>query len=58
MLERMDFKKGDIIVFADEEFQVLENYGCSGKVKEVCGDTIINNFYWNYQGERCVLKGL
>lgn len=56
MLEKMDFKKGDIIVFCDEEFEVLENYGCSGKVKEVHGGAIINNFYWNFQGSRCELK--
>lgn len=52
----MDFKKGDIIIFCDEEFEVIENHGSSGKVKEVCGGTIINNFYWNYQGSRCELK--
>lgn len=56
MLELMDFKKGDIIIFCDEEFEVIENHGSSGKVKEVCGGTIINNFYWNYQGSRCELK--
>lgn len=56
MLEERNLKKGDIIVFCDEEFEVLKNYGNSGKVKEVYGGTIINNFYWNYQGARCELK--
>lgn len=56
MLERMDFKKGDIIIFCNEEFEVLENYGCSGKVKEVYGESVIDNFYWNYQGDKCALK--
>ncbi|WP_154231154.1 hypothetical protein [Clostridium botulinum] len=55
-MENRDFKKGDIIIFCDEEFQVIENYGYSGKVKEVYGGTIINNFYWNYQGSKCELK--
>lgn len=55
MLEERNFKKGDIIVFCDEEFEVLDNYGNSGKVKEAYGDTVINNFYWNYGGCRCEL---
>ncbi|NFL39288.1 hypothetical protein [Clostridium botulinum] len=33
-----------------------ENYGYSGKVIEVCGGTIINNFYWSYDGSKCELK--
>lgn len=56
MLDERDFKKGDIIVFCDEEFEVLENYGRSGKVKEVYGETIIRNFYWNYGGCKSELK--
>lgn len=56
MLERVDFKKGDIIIYCDDEFEVLENYGKSGKVKEVCGDVIIDNFYWNFRGSICELK--
>ncbi|KRU40032.1 hypothetical protein [Clostridium sporogenes] len=55
-MKNRDFKKGDIIIFCDEEFQVIENYGYSGKVKEVYGGTIINNFHWNYQGSKCELK--
>ncbi|EQB4340872.1 hypothetical protein ACYJ2U_001592 [Clostridium botulinum] len=57
MLEERYFKTGDIIIFCDEEFEVLDNYGSSGKVKENSPNgTIINNFYWNYAGERCKLK--
>lgn len=55
-MENRNFKKGDIIIFCDEEFQVIENYGYSGKVIEVCGGTIINNFYWSYDGSKCELK--
>lgn len=54
---KSNFKSGDIIVFCNEEFIVIENYGSSGKVKENCdGGNIINNFYWEYQGEKCKLK--
>lgn len=56
MLEVMDFKKGDIIIFHNIELIVVENYGTSGKVKEVGSDRIINNFYWEYGGEKCELK--
>lgn len=55
-MENRDFKKGDIIIFCDEEFEVIKNYGYSGKVKEVYGGTIINNFYWSYHGSKCELK--
>ena len=54
---KSDFKSGDVIVFCNEEFIVIENYGRSGKVKENCDDgNIINNFYWEYHGEKCKLK--
>lgn len=29
-----DFKKGDIIEFCGDTFEVLENWGSTGKVKE------------------------
>lgn len=52
-----NFKKDDIIIWCNEEFIVIENYGESGIVKENCknGD-IINNFRWNFQGEKAILK--
>lgn len=56
MLEQRNFKKGDIILFCDEEFEVLENYGIKGKVKEVYGGVVIDSFYWNFKGSRCELK--
>lgn len=57
MIGEIEFKKGDIIVFCDEEFEVLKNNGYSGKVKEVRGGTIINPFYWSFEGSHCKLKG-
>jgi len=52
------FKPGDIITFCKEEFEVIENHGHKGIVKERGCDnpTIINNFYWMYEDEKCVLK--
>jgi hypothetical protein len=54
--ERRDFKQGDIIIFCNEEFEVLENYGHSGKVKEVLGDAVINPFYLVFGKDECKLK--
>lgn len=56
MSEKRNFKKGDIITFCGEEFEVLENNGHSGKVREVHGGTIINTFYWDFAEEKCELK--
>lgn len=56
-MNNFGFKKGDIIEFCDDEFEVIENYGDSGKVKENGkGGCIIKPFYWNYCGEICKLK--
>lgn len=49
-----DFKKGDIIEYCDERFEVVENYGSTGKVKYVGDDTLILPMNWEYAGERCV----
>lgn len=52
-----NFKQGDIVEFCNEEFIVIENYGNSGKVRENHKDgVIITKFYWEYYGEKCVLK--
>jgi len=58
-----DFKKGDIIEFCEDQFEVLENYGNSGKVREYPNtqkdnwgfQTVIYPFYWEYQGSKCKL---
>lgn len=55
-MEEYKFKKGDIIEYCGDEFEVLENYGSSGTVKENYeGGVTIGNFYWDYCGEKCTL---
>lgn len=54
---KTNFKVGDVIVFCNEEFIVLENWGDSGKVKENSKNgNVIGKFYWEYYGEKCKLK--
>ena len=52
------FNKGDIIEYADEHYEVVENRGDRGAVREYWngkyGD-FINTFYWEAYGERCKL---
>lgn len=50
-----NWKPGDIIEFCDELYEIIENYGSTGKVKELHGTTIINKFYWEFNQEKCVL---
>ena len=52
-----NFNIGDIIIFCNEEFVVIKNYGNFGTVKENCENgELIHKFYWEYQGEHCKLK--
>lgn len=56
----MDFRKGDIIEYCGELFQVESNYGNSGAVYPVNSqykrfDTMISNFCWSAYGEDCKL---
>lgn len=44
---------GDIIRFADEEYEVLENYGRDGLVR--CSEGGRVSFRWHFEGEDCVL---
>ena len=46
------FEPGEVIIWCEEEYIVLENYGNSGNVKyNIEGDNEeIGNFYWNYCG--------
>ena len=56
----VEFKKDDIIEFCNDTYIVLKNYGNSGSVQEYCNDTlgdIVGQFYWNFQGEKCILIG-
>jgi hypothetical protein len=52
---RKDFKKGDVIEFAGDRFTVLKNSGDSGKVQEFPDGAIVEPFYWEFEGEDCVL---
>jgi len=54
-----EFKKGDVIEYCDELYEVIKNFGWSGTVKEYFtdgsyGDTI-TNFKWDIYGEKCKL---
>ena len=50
------FKSGDIIDYCDEQYEAINNYGSSGRVKENCKDgTIIDPFYWEIYGDKCKL---
>ena len=51
------YKVGDIIEWCDETYEILEIYGNgdSGRVKYGNGE-IVNNFYFNYQGEKAIIK--
>ena len=52
-----NFKKGAIIIYCDDEFEVIKNYGNHGRVKENCkGGCIIDPFYWDCFGEKAKLK--
>lgn len=54
---RVDFKQGDIIVYCDEEYVVLENQGNRGIVRENYENGfVIDPFYWEYGGYQCTLK--
>ena len=47
-----NFAPGEKIIFAGQEYTVLQNYGRSGKVYEGDDPTaIIDNFYWTFEGE-------
>jgi hypothetical protein len=57
---RMDFKHGDIIEWCNEYYQVDTNNGDSGSVWELNHEhqrtgTLIQRFYWSYDGEDCKL---
>lgn len=54
-----DFKPGDVIEYCDEKFEVVNNSGWSGTVKEYFGKgkygDVISNFKWDIYGEKCIL---
>lgn len=54
---KTDFKRGDIIIFCDQEFEVIKNYGESGLVRENCKNgCYIDDFRWKYGNDICELK--
>lgn len=55
-MQNFNFKKGDIIIFCDEEFEVIEAYTNSGKVRPIGEDYCIYPFYWKYGDSICRLK--
>ena len=50
--ERTPFDVGDIIEFSGERYEVVVNYGDSGRVKELGGSESFP-FSWEYEGEKC-----
>lgn len=54
-----NFKTGDIIEFSKEQFEVIENNGFRGVVREYFGEgnygSVIDRFYWSFEGEDCKL---
>lgn len=54
--DQRPFIPGDVIEYAGDLFEVLENHGYSGTVKEYCQDgETVYPFYWAFDGEYCVL---
>lgn len=51
-----EFKRGDIITYCEEDFEVIDNRGYSGTVKEYPNGDVITNFRWEAYGEKCVKK--
>lgn len=48
------FQKGDVIEYAGELYEVIENYGNSGRVRhpnDTSGESML--FYWTFGGESC-----
>lgn len=48
------FEPGDIIDFCGDQYEVVANYGNSGKVRPL-GETGTINFYWVFQGTAATL---
>ena len=55
---KADFKPHEVILYAGDRYEVLENHGESGTVKALDdGGVIVTSFRWEYEGERCVREG-
>ncbi|MBE7114337.1 hypothetical protein FT641_19045 [Bacillus paranthracis] len=61
MVKKFDFRKGDIISYAGETFEVLavNSSNDGGKVaywhNGVRGEVVTENWYWSAYGEDCQL---
>jgi hypothetical protein len=51
------FEPGEIIIFCDEEYVVISNYGDSGKVAYENDINNVFSFRWRFEGEDCVRTG-
>lgn len=49
------FKPHDIISFAGETYEVLQNFGRDGYVREYPAGQDHFRLHWTFQGESCVL---
>jgi hypothetical protein len=47
------FSPGEIIVYAGERYEVVENWGRGGTVREYPGGQGSIRFYWSIYGETC-----
>lgn len=47
------FKPGEVIDFCGTTFEVIENHGDKGTVKELPDGPIISGFPWRFEGVEC-----
>ena len=46
------FESGELIEFCGDRYEVVANYGSSGKVK-CLGESDVFSFHWVFEGEPC-----
>ena len=49
------FESGEVIIFCEDEYMVVDNFGDSGKVRYP-NDRDIFSFKWRFEGEDCKRK--
>lgn len=50
---QIPFIKGERIVFAEDEYEVVSNHGDSGEVIPLGAQYTISRFMWVFEGESC-----
>lgn len=51
-----DWKEGDIVSFCGDLYEIIHNYGNTGKVRKLCKDPYtIDPFFWSFEGIKCKL---